>query len=248
MSLNRMGLGTVVAKQLQYKMKAYIGVFSSLVLVQVIAVLLSLGGNGSGSSSIYGLSINSTLYMNVNVIAFTFMWIFIHAIMMTTKAERENGFSFVSNQLSNNISNSCLLLIASIIGGITTILSGYLLRVIVYFFIDVDLFIGTEFYYPPVEVLQGIIAMVSYLVFASSIGYLLGIITQLNRMLPVLLPIILIGMLIAMERAWQGAFLKIGEFYFQETNVFLFLFKFIGTAVICFVAAILLSNRLEVRK
>ncbi|RDW21139.1 hypothetical protein CWR48_04065 [Oceanobacillus arenosus] len=248
MSLNRMGLGTVVAKQLQYKIKAYYGVFSSLVLVQVIALLLSVGGSVFSGTTIYGLSLDYTTYMTTNVIAFTILWIFIHAIIMTTKTERENSFSFVSNQLSNNISNCTFLIVASIAGGITAILSGYLLRVIVYFFIDIDLLIGTEFYYPPGEVFQGIVAMICYLILIGSVGYLLGVITQLHRMLPVLLPFVLAGILIALERIFPGSFMAIGEYYFQETNVFPFLFKFIGSAVICFAVAILISSRLEVRK
>jgi hypothetical protein len=248
MSLNRMRLGNIVAKQLQYRVKAYYGIFSSLVLVQVIALLLSVGGSVFSGTTIYGLSIDYTTYMNTNVIAFTILWIFIHAIIMTTKAERENSFSFVSNQLSNNISNSCFLVIASIIGGITAILSGYLLRIFVYIFIDIDLLIGTGYYYRPAEVFQGMTAMICYLLLIGSIGYLIGVITQLHRTLPMLLPFVIAGILIALERIYPGSFIAIGEFYFQETNVFLFLIKFVGSTIIFFVVAILLSSRLEVRK
>lgn len=42
MSLNKMSLGVIVKKQFQYKLKAYASVFSSLVVLQIIAILFHL--------------------------------------------------------------------------------------------------------------------------------------------------------------------------------------------------------------
>ncbi|MFC4024847.1 hypothetical protein ACFOUV_13675 [Oceanobacillus longus] len=247
MSLNRMGLATVVKRQYQYKMKAYVGVFSSLIVLQCLAMLFSLTGSGSSGYSSTGFSIDITIYSGINIVIFTFLWAFIHSIIMTTKADLQNGFTFVSNRLSNNLSNAAFLLTASIIGGITTILSGFLLRVIVYFFIDTEHLHGEGFIYQPIEVISGMAAMVFYLILACSVGYLLGTITQLHRMLPVILPIAIIGFLIVTQEQ-SGYIFKIAEFYFQETSFLLFVLKVMMTSILCFVGSILLSNRLEVRK
>ena len=248
MSLNKMSLGEIVKKQFQYKLKAYASVFSSLVVLQIIAILFSLGGNGSSGSYNNNLSINTTLYTNTSVLILTMLWIVIHAIMITTKAERENGFTFVSNQLSNNLSNALFLLLASVLGGITTILASFLLRVIVYFFIDTNPIIGTGFTYQLSDVLIGIVAMIFYLILLGSFGYLLGMITQLHRMLPVIVPVLVIGMIITIAQTESDVIIRFSEFYYQETNALFFILKILVTSILCFIGAILVSHRLEARR
>lgn len=168
--------------------------------------------------------------------------------MITTKAERENGFTFVSNQLSNNLSNALFLLLASVLGGITTILASFLLRVIVYFFIDTNPIIGTGFTYQLSDVLIGIVAMIFYLILLGSFGYLLGMITQLHRMLPVIVPVLVIGMIITIAQTESDVIIRLSEFYYQETNALFFILKILVTSILCFIGAILVSHRLEARR
>src|SRR5690554_5300436 len=96
-----------------------------------------------------------------------------HAIMITTKAEREHGFTFISNHVSNHLSNVLFLLLASVIAGVTSILAGFLLRVIVYFFNETSPTLGSSAHYEVIDIFTGIFSMIFYLILIASVGYLL---------------------------------------------------------------------------
>jgi hypothetical protein len=244
-----MNLGTTVIRQFNYKLKAYNGVLSSLVLVQIIAILFAMSGNGSfHSSGGAGISFSGTLYTNVNVIIFTILWIIAHSIMMTTKAEREHGFTFVSNHLSNHLSNALFLLLASVIAAITTILAGFLMRVLVYFFSETTPFLGASVHYAASDIFIGIFSMTFYLILFASLGYFFGTLSQLHRMLPYLIPVLLIGIFIWLVQLDHSLVVRGAVFYFEETNAFLFVLKITVTSIVCFLAAILLTKRLEARQ
>jgi len=248
-SLNKVSLGTTVIRQFYYKLKAYNGVLSSLVLVQIIAILFAMSGNGSfHSSGGSGISVSGTLYTNVNVIIFTILWIIAHSIMMTTKAEREHGFTFVSNHLSNHLSNALFLLQASVIGAVTTILAGFLMRVLVYFFGETTPFLGAGVHYTASDIFIGIFSMTFYLMLFASLGYFFGTLSQLHRMLPYLIPVLLIGIFIWLVQLDPSLFARGAAFYFEEANAFLFMLKITVTSIVCFLAAILLTKRLEARQ
>ncbi|GAB3800812.1 hypothetical protein [Virgibacillus kimchii] len=249
MSLNNLSLGSTVFRQFNYKLKAFNGVLSSLVLVQIVAILFSLSGNGSFSSTGgAGVTIQGTFYTNLNVIIFTFLWIIAHAVMMTTKAEREHGFTFVSNHVSNHLSNALFLVLASVIGSVTAILAGFLLRVVVYFFSETAPALSASVHYEASDVFTGVFSMTLYLLLLASAGYALGSLSQLHRTLPYLLPVLLIGIFIWLMQLDYSLILRVVSFYFEETNAFLFVLKVTGTSMICFLAAILLTGRLEARK
>jgi hypothetical protein len=247
-SLNKVSLGSTVIRQFNYKLKAYNGVLSSLAVIQIIAILFSLNGNASFSSGGSGVSIHATVYTNLTVIIFTFLWIIAHSVMMSTKAEREHGFTFVSNHLSNHLSNALFLLLASVIAGITTILAGFLLRVIVYFFNEISPVLDANVHYELSDIFIGIFSMTFYLILLASAGYVLGTLSQLHRTLPYLLPVLLIGIFIWLVQQDPDLIGRIIAFYYQETNAFLFILKVSVTSVVCFLAAILLTKRLEARQ
>ncbi|MFA1819325.1 hypothetical protein ACDX78_03805 [Virgibacillus oceani] len=248
MSLNNMSLGSTVIRQFQYKLKAYNGVLSSLVVIQIIAILFSLNGNASFSSGGSGVSIHATVYTNVTVIIFTILWIIAHSVMMSTKAEREHGFTFVSNHTSNHLSNALFILLASVIAGTTTILAGFLLRVIVYFFNETSPVLDANVHYELSDIFIGIFSMIFYLILIGSVGYVLGTVSQLHRTLPYLLPVLLIGVFIWLVQRDPELIGRIVAFYFQEANAFLFILKVSVTSVVCFMTSILLTKRLEARQ
>src|SRR5699024_6507193 len=109
MSLTHPHLFSLVKKQYQYKLKAFIGVFSSIVIVQLIAMLFSVnGGRGSGGGP-GELYIDIDYFSYNTVIGFTMITILINAIHITTKTFKEDGFIFTANRLSANLSNIVFL-------------------------------------------------------------------------------------------------------------------------------------------
>ena len=114
----------VVKKQFLYKLKAHLSIFSSLFIIQVVGMLLSMNGSNSMGMSSNGYSLNISYYTGDIIIIFTMLWSFISAIIITTKAYQDDDFVFVSNRFSSNVNQYVFLIFASIIGGITSMLSG----------------------------------------------------------------------------------------------------------------------------
>ncbi|WP_404450963.1 hypothetical protein LG329_11515 [Virgibacillus necropolis] len=250
MSLTTISTGNLVRKQFQYKMKAYIGVFSSLMVLQILAILFSLGGSGgSGGSGSHGISINVRYYSASIVVVFTMLWAFISAILITTKAYREDDFTFVTNRVTANLSNIVFLGTASIIGGVTAVLSGYLLKVVMYYVPDSGQFIGISSGPSPLELLFGLFATILFVFMFSSLGYLVGTLVQLHKIFVVVLPVVFFGYItFGEQRIGIHPLIQLGEFYFQETSFPLFLSKAVITIAILFTGSVLLSNRMEVRR
>ncbi|WP_188455932.1 hypothetical protein [Virgibacillus oceani] len=248
MSLTTPSMASVIRKQYKYKLRSYIGMFNSLMMLQVLAILISLGATGGRGSSNSWISINVDYYSGDTVIGFTIIWGFISAIIITTKAYREDDFVLITNRLSSNVSNMLFLVSGSVIGGITAILAGCFIRVIRYFVFD-----STVIYYGNVsnvqEMFMGLGATIMFILLLSSLGYFIGTVVQLHKSLVVLVPVIIIGFLIA-----QGSLsndyllLDLTAIYFQETSFLLLLCKVIVSAGLLFSGSIIISNRMEVKR
>ena len=249
MSLTKVSLIDVVKKQYIYKLKAYSQVFMSLIFLQLLAVLFSMNGVGSMGGSTGGSVELQVKYFSADfVAAFTMLWGFITAILITTKAYRNDDFVFVTNRVSSNLSNAVFLLTASVIGGITAMLSSYLLKVIVYYFIS-DLSIKSiTVLEAPMELLLGIFSTILYVFLFCALGYLVGTLVQISKAFTVLLPAAFFGTLILEGLSGKaGTVANVFDFFFTESSLVLFIVKIIVSAGLLFSGAFVLSNRLEVR-
>lgn len=245
MSLTKVSLIDVVKKQYLYKLKAYSQVFISLIFIQLLAVLFSMNGVG-GMSSSNGVEIK--YFSAAMVVTFTMLWGFITAIIITTKAYRNDDFVFVTNRVSSNLSNAVFLLTASIIGGITAMLSTYLIKVIIYYF-NSDLTIkSTTVMIAPNEFLLGTFSSILYVFLFCALGYLIGTLVQISKVFAVLLPAAFFGgLIIDGLRGREGVIANIFAFFITESSLTLFVVKIIFTAGLLFSGAFALSNRMEVR-
>ncbi|WP_154651054.1 hypothetical protein [Robertmurraya massiliosenegalensis] len=247
MSLANVSLMETVKKQFQFKMKAYIDAFSSLVGIQFIAILFSLAGNGGssgGSSS--GFIFHIKNYSADLVIVFTFIWILVTSITITTKPYRNQEFTFVTNRLSSSLSNIFFLLAASILGAITAVMSRFLIQCIAYFLFKEQL------YATPLvtsEIMIGIVASLLYIFWISSIGYFIGALVQVHKMFAVLVPVIVVGSLFYdgfMQR--DATLIGLFQFYFFESSLALFAIKVLVTTALFYLASMSILNRMEVRR
>ncbi|SET00951.1 hypothetical protein SAMN05216389_104153 [Oceanobacillus limi] len=248
MSLTAVTLGNVVKKLYIFKMKSYMGLFTSLVILQLLALLFSLSGVGSSGGSINGNYVSVTYYSADMVIAFTLLWSFISAIMITTKAYREDDFIFVTNRFISNLANIAFLITASLIGAITALLSSFLLKVVIYYFVQVEPAINSSMVYSPMEFILGMVTTFGYIFLFSAVGYLIGSFVQFHKLFMFLIPVLLIGFIVPVSRNGFNILIYAGEFYFQEPSFFLTIMKVVGTVGILFSASILLLNQREVRK
>jgi hypothetical protein len=238
----------VVKKQYAYKLKAYIQVFTNLIALQLLAIFFSLNGVGSMGSSSGSIDIDVRFYSSDIVTGFTMIWAFIAAIIITTKAYRNDDFAFVTNRVSSNLSNALFLLTASVIGGITAMLSAYLMKMIMYFFVNAQYINGTSVMDAPIELLLGIFSTTCYVFLFGALGYLVGTLYQINKGFAILLPALFFGALIGEGSGNIKLVTTAFAFIFRETSILLFMVKIIVISGLLFFSAIALSNRMEVKQ
>jgi hypothetical protein len=246
MSLKTINLAETVKKQFVFKLKANIDVFSSLVGIQLLAILFSLNGVGSMGMGGTNLSVDVKYYSADLVIVFTMLWSFVTAITITTKPYRNHDFTFVSNRLSSSLSNILFLLTASFIGSITANLSGNLVKLLVSILFKQELF---HFFNGSLEFVLGIGVTIIYVFFLSSIGYLIGTLVQVSKGFIILIPVLILGTIfLAASMHKEPLLIQIFQFYVLESSLLLFILKTLLTTVLFFIAAISLLNRMEVRR
>ncbi|MCQ6276562.1 hypothetical protein JMM81_16735 [Bacillus sp. V3B] len=188
MSLTTANLAETVKKQYRFKLKSNIDSFSALIGIQLLGILLSLGGVASTGRSGMNMSIDVKYYSADLVIIFTMLWSFVTAITITTKPYRNHDFSFVTNRLSSSLSNILFLLTTSIMGSITAILAGNLVRVLVFILFKQELYHSHNW---SQELILGIGITILYVFFVSSIGYLIGALAQVSKGFIILIPVYL---------------------------------------------------------
>lgn len=246
MSLATANLWEMVRKQFVFKLRANIDAFSSLIWIQLIAILFSVGGSSSSMTSSELFQIEVKYYSSDLVIVFTMIWAFVSAITITTKPYRYQDFTFVTNRISSNLSNMLFLLSVSMLGAITAILSKYLLQVIGYFVVNEQMYTtvtdsGTFF--------LGVAISFLYIFCISSIGYLIGALVQISKLFAVIIPVLIIGILFLEASLGRDAtIVKIFEFYILEPSAFVFSLKILFTTTFFFLASLAIFNRMEVKR
>jgi hypothetical protein len=241
MSLTEVKLSNLVQKQVKYKLQSYLGVFSSLMATQVLAMIFSAGGYGSSTTGTGGVDISVHLYAGNLIIIFTLVWAFASAIQLTTKGYRYEDFTFVTNRLSSNLSNIIFLLAMCFIGGLTVMMSSTFLRLIGLFIFQ-DNVIG--FLVPLDEWMIGVLSTSLYLFLIASIGYLVGMLGQIHK----IFYFIIIGLSLFILYQGLDILSKIYVFFAEESSLFIFAAKVFSVSAILLLAAVLISNRLEVSK
>ncbi len=248
MSLNEPTLFNVVLKQFKYKFTSYTGLFSSMMVLQILALFFSLNGIGSFMGGSDTFEVKATTYSADFVIIFMLLWALFTSILITTRPYREDDFTFVTTRVSSHLSNALFLLAASFIAGTSAILSSFLLKIII-FLIGTGHFIAGNAAAGFQGILIGIVATSLYILLFSSLGYIIGTLIQLNRAFAVIIPVLFIGFATFGERAGYGHTAKaIVEFFSTESSFVLFFVKVIVSAVLLFAGSIAIFNRMEVRQ
>lgn len=248
MSLVETNVLDVAKIQYRYKCKAYMNLFLAMIAVQAIALFFSLGGVGAMGTSVGNIAIRFKYYSSDIIIVFTAFWAFVVAIIITTKEYRDFDYAFVANRQSSNLANIAFLITASIFGGLTAILGGIVLRVIVYFSLGSESVAVENFFVTASELLIAINVTVMYLILLSAIGYIMGVLVQLSKAFIILLPGLFFGsMVVALRSGHASIVVDTMSFFLDETSFILLAAKIILVAGVLFFGATMLSGRLEVR-
>ncbi|GAE24969.1 hypothetical protein JCM9140_936 [Halalkalibacter wakoensis JCM 9140] len=249
MSLSEISFSTTVKRLYFYKLKANVGIFSSLVLLQIMAILFSLNGTGQMGTGGMGFSVSVNYYSANLVIGFTMLWAFIQSIMLTTKSFRYDDFTFVTNRVTSNIANIAFLVTVSFVGAVLALLTSPLLKVVAYYFLNHEVLLETSAFYSPTEFMIGVGATSLYVLLFSALGYLVGTFVQISKIFSVILPAVFFATLFLEAREGAGNLLaSIISALFTESSFALFFIKVGGSVLLFFFLATIMSNRLEVKQ
>ena len=245
MSLTEPRLIDIVKKQFRYKLTAYTGVFSSLLIMQLLGVFMGFN-SGGGMTSSETLTVFQESATNDSTVAFTLIWALAMGILVTTVAHRNDAFSFVSNRLSHHLASFSFLLVISVIAGMTAVLAGSLTPLIGYLQNN-ELFITSQgIFQAPASFGIQIMTSILYTILLAGFGYAIGSCIQRSRLF---IPVILVTFFVL--PFWIGAFdflEKIITFFGSETSFSLFLVKVTVTVTLFFLLSIAITTKLEVRK
>lgn len=248
MSLPKISLWDIVKKQFRFKLKSYRGMFTSLMMLQIIGILFSLGGEGGGGGGSDSFSYEMKYYSGSFILAFMMIWAFLSAIIVTTQAYRFDDYAFVANRMSSNLANILFLGWASIIGGVTFLLASQSLKLSVLILQEQDYIVSQRL--SMLQMAEGLVGIILYLFLFTALGYLVGMLVQRNKIFILLLPALLFGSLFinVIFASESSLLIEVGRIFVKETSFLLFLLKVLFTSAVAFGSAIFLSNNLEVRK
>lgn len=241
MYLTEPKMSNLVMKQYKYKLNSYIGALTSLIMIQIIAILMSFASTGMMGTGTELIGINVYYYTADFVIIFTMLWAAMTAITITTKAYRFDDFSFVTNRITSNLSNIVFLITISVIGAVTAILSSFFIKTIMYFIFDLEKMMVIQASF--IEYVVGIVALFFYLLLFSAIGYFIGTLYQVSKASLFLSIALLITAIILLGIPIEVVF----QFFAFEESIGMFIVKVLITVLGLFVTSSAMSNKLEVK-
>ena len=245
MSLSNPTMNDIVKKHYLYKLRSHRTILISLILIQILGILLSSfsGEYSAGYAFDNYIEVNFSIFSNSIIIMLTLLWAFAASIHLTNKAHRYEIFTFVTNRITNQISNILLLLTLSLIGGTTAITAGFTTRLIIYYKYSSNA-LASSF----LEYMTGIIAVFLYILLISSLGYLIGTLVQFHKSFILIIPSLYVG-IITFGSLKIGSWLELlYRSIVEEPILLLFAFKVLLLVFIFFAISIGIQNRLEVRR
>ncbi|WJE16483.1 hypothetical protein QRD89_03750 [Halobacillus sp. ACCC02827] len=249
MSLIEVKTGDVIKKQFAFKWRSHPGVFTSLVTIQVMGILFSLMGTGAQFMGGEFFEVRSQIFSGDLIISFTIFWGFLTALLLTTRAYREDDFPFVSTRLTSHLSTVGFLLVVCGIAGLTAVLSENVLRAAVYTFVVQD---GQLLPAHEMEASlfgAGMAAVILMVFLAAGAGYLFGVFLQWNRLFLLIIPVLMFGISYLMQRSGEDGLANyLFEVLFDEANIVLFAVKALLVSITCFVGSFWIAGRLEVKR
>lgn len=236
-------------RQFLFKLHANGAIFTLLIVLQIISTVFIGGATTSSTAYDDGMGpllFNYSTISNDGQIGLTLFWALIIGFLLTSAAQRNESFAFVTNRLTFQLANFYFLCTAALFGAVTSVSLGATMKILTMlgggFVMET-----TAFAFSPLHFSTQIFVMTAYSLLLMLISYTLGSLIQFNRLFILLFAVI-----------WgvftQTPFLIVGEngdgllnFFFQETSIILFALKVLVTSAALFGISFWVTNRLEVR-
>lgn len=247
MSLNEMSLLDVVKKQLRLKFLSHHSIWLSLVGIQLFGILISAAVTTSGSSSSGNVYTTSNVYSSTFLMVMTYIWVVIAGLYLALDSSNRFDYTYVTNRLSQFISNIIFLIFIAAIGAFTAYFASSLIPLVQRLFIN-GLILNTSSSFTFTEHMINLIGTFGYLLMFASASYLIVMLFQFNRfiVLGFLVLYSLANVLLA-KMGEDGLLIDLFNFYEGESSFSLFMLKAIGLSTIFLAIAWFVNRSKEVR-
>lgn len=232
---------TMLKKQFFYKVHAHYSMFSTMVMMQLIGLIFSIGGENYGIGTSH-IELDMKVSSGSIVIAFTFFWIFIMAMMMTMRPAKSMMYTFITNKRINHLSNLLFIVFLSMIGGVSSYLLGFFIKLVTFLLYGSENILFVERVMLK-EAILGIAVTILYMLLISSIGYFLGEIFSLHKIFIVVIPVVFAGFLIVFH---ESMIEPLFSFFTEENHFIIFTIRVLFVVSILFLIAFQLDRRSEV--
>ncbi|MGE7546267.1 hypothetical protein [Sporosarcina newyorkensis] len=233
-------------RQFLFKFNANGPIFTMLIVLQIISTVFLSGASTSTSSYEDGDTLLSFNYANVSndgQVGLTLFWAFIVGFLLTSAAQRNESFAFVTNRLTFQLANFYFFCMAALFGGVTTVLLGSVMKIVA-IFNDNAIIETSGLFSAPLDFFSQIIAMTAYTLLLMLVGYTLGTFIQFSKLFIALFALIWIAFTQISFGSDSNGLLN---FFYGETSILLFILKVLIAIALLFGVSFWVTNRLEVR-
>ncbi|MEK5040074.1 hypothetical protein [Sporosarcina sp. FSL K6-3457] len=234
----------IVRQQFRFKMNANASAFTKLIVLQLAFLFMNHSyGTSLGNNTI---QIYEQNFSNTSIVGATWLWAFFLGLLLTSAAQRNESFTFVTNRFSYHGANFLFMLTASIIGGLTAVLIGSVLKLYTLLRFE-DIIISSQqgLFAAPADFFIQLMTAIAYTMLFFMLSYTIGMFIQLNK---AFLLLFVIGWIILAIIGGFPFIQYIFEFFWHEHSITLFLLKISGTVLGLFALSVEITNRLEVKR
>lgn len=235
-------------RQFFLKLNANGAIFTMLIVLQIIATVFISGAVTTTSMNDWGepISFNFTSISNDAQLGLTLFWAFIVGFLLTSAAQRNESFSFVTNRLTFQLANFYFFCTAALLGGVTTVLLGSVMKIVA-MFRDNMIIETSGLLSSPLDFFSRIFVMTAYTLLLMLVGYTLGSLIQWSKLFIALFGVLWYAFTQSTFAVADNENSGLLYFFYGETSILLFTLKIVGTIAVLFAISFFATNRLEVR-
>ncbi|MGE7624755.1 hypothetical protein ACQKMD_17375 [Viridibacillus sp. NPDC096237] len=242
MSLTNKTFVEMLQVQVKFKLHAYLGMVTYLIILQVVGMLLSLVSSSTMSLGSDIVDVNFSIFRTTMVLVLSCFWSFYIGMLMMRHDQRADIMPFVTTRTMSSASDSIVLAIIAIFAGITTMLSNYVVRIIVMLKSNQNIIAMEDVFNAPGIFLKNIAAFIVVILCVASVGYFFGMIMQKSKLVMCIISASCFSMLFT--ELGQEILLSIRQL---GMHPILYFAVNLLTSAILFILSAMMANNLEVR-
>ena len=243
MYLEMSKLSSVIKKQFSYKLRANARFFMAIVITHAIAIALGvLGMNGMSATTHGAVSLQVIRTYSELIVLVSIACAIGAALNLNMRESIDMDFNFTTNRLTSSLTSILVLCVFSIYAAFCTAFGSVLMRIGKYLYIGKYNLVADGFFIKPFEVASSFTASLMYILLFAAVAYCFGALIRRNVWFSTLIFAVVVFII------RSGIDKDIYRFFYDESNLTMFLVKALTAVLLLFLSSTVLTNDLEVRK